>query len=481
MGEGAESQLSLGANLNAINLAIYDGGAAALYGIGASGNAGGCLTFGAGIAANGTAQMALTTGGNLGIGIIGALVKLHVLDAGVGPVIVARFANSDTGGSTSEPRIVFAQGTPGAWQQGIGAPYNSGNPALTFSVNTVSNTWFERMRITSAGNVGIAQTNPLYKLSISGASLSSSQVQISYDGTDTGGYLFGGAVDFFISGGMAASNGSWVAKQTTASRISVGSSGILFHADSGLTVGGTFNPTERMRITSAGNVGIGTTSPSYALDILSNNSTQLLLHTAAGSGSQIYLGAGQAGVGGVIQFAATTAFANAVSLGNSLPNGATTNDFVFGTYTTAGGWAERMRILGAGSGNVGIGSSAPATRLEVCTASANTGINVTPSGGSYGLLVGEDVAGQAVSVYHGPNYGYVINVLNAPLILGANNQANVTILPSGNVGIGTMTPAAVLDVVGTVRFGTIPTTAPAAGSKQIWADPADGYRLKLAN
>jgi hypothetical protein len=51
-------------------------------------------------------------------------------------------------------------------------------------------------------------------------------------------------------------------------------------------------------------------------------------------------------------------------------------------------------------------------------------------------------------VYHGPNYGYVINVLNAPLILGANNAANVAILPSGNVGINKAAPAYALDVTG---------------------------------
>ena len=66
---------------------------------------------------------------------------------------------------------------------------------------------------------------------------------------------------------------------------------------------------------------------------------------------------------------------------------------------------------------------------------------------SWGLLLGSDPSTEGVGTYHGPQYAYLINVANDPLILGANNTADMTILANGNVGIGSTSPAAKLDVV----------------------------------
>ncbi len=38
-----------------------------------------------------------------------------------------------------------------------------------------------------------------------------------------------------------------------------------------------------------------------------------------------------------------------------------------------------------------------------------------------------------------------------------------------------------VDSSGSIRLGTLPTTSPGAGSKKLWADPADSYRVKFAN
>jgi len=351
---------------------------------------------------------------------IGSLItpgaRLNVVDSGTFQLNLAATDN--------QWGLVFQSYGASAPVSGYGGPNNAAivqyfNAPMVFATANV-----ERMRIMGNGNVGIGTTNPGANLDVHGGS---GVATLTSTATGIAQVL------------LQSNNQNWFFQNRGNLDAASGPSFNRF-----ALYGPTSN--ECMTVLTNGLVGIGTASPAYQLDILSNNATQLRLQTAAGSGSQIYLGAGQAGAGGVIQFAATTANANAVCLGNSLPGAAVTNDFVFGTFTTAGGWAERMRILGAGNGNVGIGSSAPVTRLEVCVPNGNTGINVTTSQASYGLLIGQDAASQSASVYHGPNYGYVINVLNAPLILGANNLANVTILPSGNVGIGTVSPAYTLDL-----------------------------------
>ena len=99
------------------------------------------------------------------------------------------------------------------------------------------------------------------------------------------------------------------------------------------------NNTERMRITSSGNVGIGTTSPDYKLEVDG---------TLGVSRTDGIIFAGSAGTGN----------------GNKITSD-TSNNFIFSTslaslpYTTS----ERMRITN--SGNVGIGTTSPDDKLDV--------------------------------------------------------------------------------------------------------------------
>jgi hypothetical protein len=120
-------------------------------------------------------------------------------------------------------------------------------------------------------------------------------------------------------------------------------------------------------------------------------------------------------------------------------------------------------------GNVGIGTTSPQAPLDVNGAAhvgqtanasgflfniagANSNqLNISASDNtSFGLLLGSDAASYAPNVYHGPQNAYIVNVKNAPLVLGANNGAQMTIQPSGNVGIGTASPQHTLHVAGTI-------------------------------
>jgi hypothetical protein len=104
--------------------------------------------------------------------------------------------------------------------------YNSASN-LILSVNGS-----ERLRITSAGNVGIGTTTPQAKLHVAGDIYSNTRIL-----SDTFGGYSGGNV--------------------TLTTMTSGTSSLIFSTAL----------SERMRINGAGNVGIGTTTPAYRLDV----------------------------------------------------------------------------------------------------------------------------------------------------------------------------------------------------------------------
>jgi hypothetical protein len=157
----------------------------------------------------------------------------------------------------------------------------------------------------------------------------------------------------------------------------------------------------RMVITDAGNIGIGTTAPAYRLSIID------------------------------------------AGLGLDRP---AANTLAFHTST-----AERMRI--SSGGNVGIGTSSPSHRLHVTTDVALThavfGVNTAASGSSNGVVgisastIGTGVFGQASSST-GTNYG-VRGLTNSPDGYAGHFSGGRNYFQN-NVGIGTSDPALRLSI-----------------------------------
>jgi hypothetical protein len=133
--------------------------------------------------------------GNVGIGTTSPGHLLDVENTGTGPQIVAAFGDTDIGSTTSEARIVFNEG--GAYYQGIAASVNSYSPYLGFSVNSTTNTWAEKMRIQSNGNVGIGTTSPNALLDIGSAA------------TTLGTMRLEGNTSGYVQLQTAAAAGSW--------------------------------------------------------------------------------------------------------------------------------------------------------------------------------------------------------------------------------------------------------------------------------
>lgn len=184
------------------------------------------------------ASIALHTNGNIGIGTISPSEKLHV----EGRVRV----NGQIMGATSIVSNTTNGFFVGDRNDGLGVTdgglllYTYGKTPISFYASG------ERMRIdASSGNVGIGTPNPSSKLHLCSAENTTLRLQSDGSGGDQGA----------ICMKKASGNGLVFAVENRDFIWQVGASSA------------TGDGTERMRLTNSGNVGIGTTSPSYKLDV----------------------------------------------------------------------------------------------------------------------------------------------------------------------------------------------------------------------
>lgn len=271
--------------------------------------------------------------------------------------------------------------------------------------------------INSSGNVGIGNTNPSWPLDFS-TSLNGTLLRGgSSSAISLGNYNGEGNI---ASGQTLADTGIWTARNTAASIITLNASAsgvITFSTNSGLTVGNTFNPTERMRIDNLGNVGIGTGS-----NLTLNKTTILgnagLIVSPDADNSNNGMGVGITGAS-----IATTTGGSAklyMSGGNSAHSGnlalraGTVVDTTINMYNTSG---TRTVLVAAGGssyfngGNVGIGTSSPSYALHVTgtgsyggqllvattTSNFNNGINLAAAGAGYITGTNGDAASSTVA------------------------------------------------------------------------------------
>jgi len=205
--------------------------------------------------------------------------------------------------------------------------------------------------------------------------------------------------------------------------------------------------TERFVIQQTGNVGIGTINPLAKLDVA----------------GQIKITDGTHGAGKVLTSDAnglatwTTPTGGSSNLADGTAAGNT-------TYWNGTDWVETSNLFSNGT-NVGIGTTTPTSQFDI--------MGTTESRSRF--RYGTETAGLTIGNW--ANEAYVYNELNTDLVFGTNSATRVRIKNDGNVGIGTDTPGAKLDVAGTIKItdgsqgaGKILTSD--ANGLATWATPA---------
>lgn len=460
--------------------------------------------------------------GKMGIGASDPLRDLHVVgDFAVNAGTDEYYGVLIQGGESATPKI-----TIGDWHNSsatikwdssanhlvIDSQHATSTSSIVFTGNDSAT---EYMRITSSGNVGIGTTSPTDKLHVAGNLNVGDNKVYNGSSNNSAGFELGG------------------------SRFNIhGYHGITFNSSNA----GIGSQTERMRITSAGNVGIGTTSPGDKLQVNSGNivvrsggdtsyiahsgstdvhlaiagrvsnypnpssnagsiiltkgttgeaypfdayghmvissrhnaSTDILFRTN-GTLRGVIKGDGKFGVGTTSPQSPLTVKSNSTSSASSgftlLANGSTDIIAAIGEKSTNGGrfhlydgGSQKVAFFSDGTdnfiaqGNLGIGTTSPNHKLDIYS-NENVPLRIhrpsnanLDSSGAWGI--GFSTRGDANTSTTDTRAG-IFSYYNGNLFLATNNAsivsdpdayARLTILNGGNVGIGTTSPSKKLHI-----------------------------------
>ncbi|PIZ47306.1 hypothetical protein COY32_01875, partial [candidate division WWE3 bacterium CG_4_10_14_0_2_um_filter_41_14] len=381
------------------------------------------------------------SGGNVGIGTTSPGAKISL-------------GSNSAGADTAETKIsVWDNGT---WHWGIGLAKNLAATHYglgIYAYNTATSS--PKLYVEDSGHVGINTVNPVSRLhlvdevnsigrgltisqhttdaagtlvnliksrgtelsptAVANGDYTGSTAAKNYDGTT---YLTNGLLGYRVTGTVGTNNipGEWYFAASTQSDMDPYTNG-----------------TVRMVINSSGNVGIGTTGPLDKLDVAGAIRVTANSAFSSGAGARFYR---QSDLGTTIQgVTGTTSDFTLVT-----PTGQRLIDNPTGTNNV-------LLLPVATTGNVGIGTTGPATNLDL-TASGAGGmvINQRADAATYsGLLYLKG----STQTYGIRNANGLLSFSYGATVNSGGGTAGMVMDTSGNVGIGTTGPDDKLHVFGT--------------------------------
>lgn len=421
-------------------------------GLGIEINAAGSGTYGTNAY---TRVMTLSSSGNVGIGTTSPGTSLDVSGTG-------RFTNSITTANVYSTNVTATNilGTNVTANSLLVTASTVTNQVVTNGLRSTNSNTIGSL-FTTGGNVGIGNVSPAYKLDVNGTAniggdlLVTGSVSGSGSSSTTNAYLTLTATDEAVNsttGSMVTFGGITI--QAASAAVNSSNGGAL------LTVGGAAigknlivgrgiisttasNTVGALITTTGGNVGVGTTNPTYTLDI-SGQGHFKTSGAANGYSSQI-----------VVESANNSAQEASITLTNgtsgsnwTLGNGGNPGTGQFSIYN----WGLSRSVLACTTaGNVGIGTVNPVSVLDVngsIVARSNFGAQASASGAQawYSTDNGVDCG-----------WSFGLDSDNAFRIKGGATGGNVfasatpriTVVSTGNMGIGTTSPTHQFHLTGT--------------------------------
>ncbi len=357
-----------------------------------------------GVAAGGSLEaMRILSNGNIGVGTtnpgsildlyknVDGQVSLYIRNPFAGASAYAGVALGNNSISNGGGIVLFSSSwaTPGLYNPNGTYVYSNQAGGLVLAseaaapiVLGTSNT--ERMRISSAGNVGIGQTNPLSKFVVSGGTVNTttyttSEARIADGSLHLMKTVAGGVFEAIRAMNMDTTAGTTVRvlAASTSDPFNNGNGGKVFidaiRTSTNMDLAFSLNDVagaaavERVRFMGNGTVGIGTASTVGKLDVYDNTDGPLLSFVRnASAGSSAYSAfvlRRDGNNNGIVLFTNSSARSTDGGAGNS------TIRTDYGNLNFGAGGSQHILTTG---GNVGINNTSPSSKLHV--------VETTPTG-----------------------------------------------------------------------------------------------------
>ncbi|RJQ30866.1 MAG: tail fiber domain-containing protein, partial [Actinobacteria bacterium] len=416
---------------------------------------------------------------NLTLGSTSHATKGNVNVVGGNSNSILKIENSGTGGAVGLTLRVNGSDRVSLWENNA---YNNG--LLIGKPDGTIRSFFD----VTTGNVGINTTNIASKLDVTGT-ISSTTAVATYTASKTtttitatvGTFTSADVGRFFV---WADGTIDTITAYISGTEVTVANSGTISSQQG-------YTKTANFYVNSSGNVGIGTTNPTYKADLYSSSSDDMIravternvansaptllyhkrgINTALNDKMKIYLQHDKNDLSGVMQ----------AGFGTVVENPAAGAGLGMAFYSGGMGDAnERIRI--ASNGNVGIGTTGPVDKLDVSNGNLrvwDSAVITTSKYDSQGVALASDLHSiilnggstdrPEISWYRGnrdyPEFSIRehATVDTGATIFAGNGQvaptATMSII-SGSVGIGTPSPKVKLQSTGAAA-----TTSPTLGS-----------------